>query len=72
MRLIIEKGNDGSMYIYRESEKHYRRVERQRANLKRVGKDVIDQECNMTNFPYNSYMVFHLKKKKNRTCHTSS
>jgi len=66
MKLIIERDNYGDFYIYRETEKHFKRVEKQRANLQQCETSIIDHECFNANMPENSYMVFQLDNKQHR------
>ena len=75
MKLIIEKIN-GSIYAYREREKHFRHVEPKRGTPL-LDATVLDQECDL-----GRYDDFHIvidvkkpkkaKKSKTRKCRASS
>ena len=62
MKLIIEKVGD-SIYAYRESNKHFRKV--QPARGKQLDPERLDHECDLSTYP-DFHMIFNIKKRKKR------
>lgn len=62
MKLIIEKDTEGRLYIYRESEKHFKAVEKGRTGQK-VAVDIFDKECNVEHaMEDGTYIVVDINK----------
>jgi hypothetical protein len=63
MKLIIEKWSDGTIYSYRETEKHFKSVEVERKKrAKKVKIDILDYECNLHYMEDGTYIVVDIKK----------
>lgn len=60
MRIIVEKW-DGAIYVYRETEKQFKRNERHRKGPVFTGLDLAE-DCNMASYPPNCHLVFKVKK----------
>ena len=63
MYLIIEKSR-GRFYAYRESASHFRAAEKERPELKKLPAKVLDDECDLSDLPNNSYIIFKLAVRK--------
>ncbi len=63
MRLIIQK-LDGSVYVYRETEKMFKNNEKQRANPL-LDSAVLDDECDLGKYE-DFHMVIPIKKAKGK------
>lgn len=63
MKLIIQN-IDGSIYAYRESERHFHAAEKTRGT-RRLKPEELDIECNLGDYP-NSHFVIDVKKPKKR------
>jgi len=63
MKLIVEN-LDGEFYCYMESEKHHRKVERQRLikKLTRIHPTSLNGECALEKYGSNFYIVFDLDR----------
>lgn len=59
MKLIIEKIN-GIVYAYRETEKHFKKAEKQRKFRKFSTKD-LDKECNLSHYDNDCHFVIDIK-----------
>lgn len=70
MKLIVER-TGGTLYVYRESEKHHKAVQENREHGRnggnRLDPSVLDDDCDISNISGDFYMVFDIKKdKKNK------
>jgi hypothetical protein len=45
MKLIVEVDENGQLYLYRESKKHYKRVKNQRNNRDKITLKDLDNDC---------------------------
>ncbi len=62
MKLIFEMKN-GTPYLYREENSHFNLLEANKARTsEKLDANVIDEECDLTCYPDNFYMVFEIKK----------
>ena len=60
--LIIQRTYN-SFYAYREDEHHFASVETSRMkDSTRLKQCILDDECNLTGLPENSYIVFEIKE----------
>jgi len=59
MKLIVEKW-DGAVYVYRETNKTHREMEKQRTTP-RLEPELLDVDCDITNRG-DFHMVFDIKK----------
>lgn len=59
MKLIIENV-DGVLYAYMETEKHFKKVDKQRGI--RVDKSLLSKDCNLDCLDSGEYIVFDIKK----------
>jgi hypothetical protein len=67
MKLVVQVAH-GTVYVYRESEKHFKRVESQRKCSRRMKAKDLDFECDLSMYE-NCHWVFDLNKthKKRKT-----
>lgn len=63
MKLIIEKSN-GSVFIYRENEKHHKQGEKCRSDLNKIDWP-FDNQCYVDYMDDDSYIVLNLGKNNN-------
>lgn len=63
MYVIVEKSR-GRLYAYREDAAHFRAAEKERQDLKKLPPKVLDAECDLSDLPNNSYIVFKLAVRK--------
>jgi hypothetical protein len=61
MKLVIQVAH-GTVYAYRESEKHFKRVESQRKSSRLMKPKVLDFECDLSTYD-NCHWVFDIKKR---------
>lgn len=59
MKLIVERDYSGALYIYKETEKHFRKVEKNRAG-RRVSFRKTEEECYGANLQPGEYIVYQL------------
>lgn len=64
MHLIIEKDPSGTIYVYRECNKHNKKVKHERLSMIHLPIEQMDIECNTNSWPNNSYMDIEYKAKK--------
>lgn len=62
MKLIIEK-SEGRVYASIESKKHFNEAEKERQNLRRLDPKVLDEECDLSHYGDDFYIVIPVKKK---------
>ena len=64
MKLIVERDENGDIHCYREQEKHFKRVEKDRATEStKLDPKLLDNGCNLHMAMGNStYFVFDVKK----------
>lgn len=63
MRLIIEKIDD-VIYVYKETEKHYKSVGRSEKD--NADPSLLDNNCDLTSYPEGTRFVFRIKKAKKK------
>jgi hypothetical protein len=64
MKLVIEKDHDGAIFVYKEDEKHHKKVEPSRASrMKRLAVDQLANECGLAHYPNGVYFVINIKDK---------
>lgn len=56
MYLIIEKYR-GDIYAYFEDRSHFKQTQNHRGGLRRLNGKCLDDECDLKDFPDNSYVV---------------
>ena len=60
---LIIQNIDGYLYAYREDEQHFNDVERSRMqDSTRLKQCILDDECDLSNLPENSHIVFEIKE----------
>lgn len=62
MYLIIE--NSDGLYAYFETKKHFKKASEYRNNLTRINMTVLDDECDLSSYGENFYIVIPVNKKK--------
>lgn len=62
MYLIVEKSR-GRLYAYREDAAHFKAAEKERHDLKKLTPKILDDECDLSDFPNNAYVRFKLASK---------
>lgn len=65
MYLIIEKYCHQT-YAYFEQADHFHAIQPQRAGLLRLSGKVLDDECDLSSMPNNSYLVVAVSRKNSR------
>ena len=62
MKFIIEKNQDGHIYCYRETEKHFKKAERSRQDhgLIQAKLELLDEECDLSHYDKGIYFVVNL------------
>lgn len=63
MYLIIERSK-GSFYAYFEDKEHFKIAQKERKNLNQIEFKKLDDECDLSSYGDNFYMVVPVKKKK--------
>lgn len=63
MKLIVEKKN-GRVYVYRESERMFKFLEKLKERKNRISGRLLDEDCDVCDYYDDFYMVFNLKGKK--------
>lgn len=67
MHLVIEK-NDGRLYAYREDATQFKAMEKTyRNSLQKLQPQTLDDECDLSDMPNNSYIVFNVVSQKPTT-----
>lgn len=66
MYLIIHK--EGRVYASIETKKHFKQAEEHRKNLRKLSPKVLDDECDLSHYGDNFYIVIPVKKKAYRKC----
>jgi hypothetical protein len=61
VKLIIQKTD--RVYASIESNKHFKEAEKHRQNLRRLDPKVLDDECDLSYYGDNFYIVIPVKKK---------
>lgn len=62
---IIIEHSDGKYFSYRESEEHFKNAEkcRKSSGLKKVSETLLDEDCDLSRLPENTYIVINVNSK---------
>lgn len=62
---IIIEHSDGKYFSYRESEEHFKNAEkcRKSSGLKKVSETLLDEDCDLSRLPENTYIVINVNAK---------
>jgi hypothetical protein len=63
---IIIEHSDGKYYSYRESVDHFKVAEetRSKSGLKKVSETLLDEDCDLSSLPNNTYIVLNVNSKQ--------